>query len=45
MGLGIKCRLDRRKYKTGCTINNEDYAKIKIIRNKFHGEWNYILKP
>jgi hypothetical protein len=44
-GLEVICRLDRTKYKTGCTVDDETFAKIKILKNKFHGEWNYILKP
>jgi transposase len=44
-GLQVECRLDRTKYDTGCTVNKDDFAKIKIIRNKFRGDWNYTLKP
>jgi hypothetical protein len=43
--LGVTCRLDRTEYLTGCTVNDDEFAKIKIIRDKFHGERNYTIKP
>ena len=44
-GLKVKCRLDRRKYATGGKISDEEMKQINIARNKFHGEWNYTIKP
>lgn len=44
-GLEINCELDERTYPTGIVITNEEMDKIKIERNDFHGEWNYIIKP
>jgi DNA-binding phage protein len=44
-GLEINCELDKRTYPTGIVITNEEMDKIKIERNDFHGEWNYIIKP
>lgn len=44
-GLKVTCRLDRRKYPTGRKITDEEMKRINIERNKFHGEWNYVIKP
>ena len=44
-GLKVTCRLDRRKYPTGRKISDEEMERINVERNKFHGEWNYVIKP
>lgn len=44
-GLKVKCRLDHRKYATGRKISDEEMKQINMARNKFHGEWNYTIKP
>ena len=44
-GLKVKCRLDRRKYPTGRKVTDEEMERINIERNKFHGEWNYVIRP
>ena len=44
-GLKVGCRLDTNKYPTGKKISDEEYARINIIPEKFHGEWNYTIKP
>ena len=43
-GLVVKARLDKRTYKKGKKISDDAINNLKIIRNKFHGEWNYTLK-
>lgn len=44
-GLKVACRLDRRKYPTGRKITDEEMTRVNLIRNKFHGEWNYTIYP
>ena len=44
-GLQVTCRLDRRKYPTGRKVTVEEMKHINIKRNRFHGEWNYMIKP
>ena len=44
-GLKVRCRLDRKKYKKGIKISNDDFNRINIVRNKFQGDWNYIIYP
>jgi transposase len=42
-GLKVICRLDRRKYKLGIKITDQQIDSIRIKNIKFHGEWNYII--
>jgi hypothetical protein len=44
-GLKVTCRLDRRKYPTGRKVSDEEMENINVERNKFHGDWNYVIKP
>ena len=44
-GLQVTCRLDRRKYPTGRIVTDDEFAKVNLARNSFHGDWNYIIKP
>jgi hypothetical protein len=44
-GLTVTCRLDHRKYPTGREVTPEEMKQINLHRDKFHGEWNYVIKP
>jgi len=44
-GLKVICKLDRRKYPTGRKITNAEMKQVNMKRDKFHGEWNYVIKP
>ena len=44
-GLRVTCRLDRRKYPTGRKGTKNDMKGINLQRNRFHGEWNYVIRP
>ena len=44
-GLKVKCMLDRNEYPKGIKITKEEVEELGIIRDEFHGEWNYTLKP
>jgi hypothetical protein len=44
-GLKVTCRLDRQKYPTGRKVTNEEMKRINLEPNKFHGEWNYVIRP
>ncbi len=44
-GLTVMCRLDRRKYPTGRKVTKDDMKGINLQRNRFHGEWNYVIRP
>ncbi len=44
-GLKVRCRLDRRKYPIGRKITAKEIGYINLERNKFHGDWNYVIRP
>lgn len=44
-GLTVTCRLDRRKYPVGRKVSDEEMENVNVQRNRFHGDWNYVIKP
>ena len=44
-GLKVTCRLDRRKYPTGRKVTDEEMTHVNLERHKFHGDWNYTIRP
>jgi hypothetical protein len=44
-GLTVKAVSDEKQYEAGIKISDDDLAKCNIIKNSFHGEWNYCIKP
>jgi len=44
-GLKVTCRLDRRKYPTGRKITAKEMKCVNVEHNKFHGDWNYVIRP
>ncbi|MFH1915933.1 MAG: ISAzo13 family transposase [Nanoarchaeota archaeon] len=44
-GLKVYARLDTKKYPKGVKISDNQFATINLFPEKFHGEWNYTIKP
>jgi hypothetical protein len=44
-GLVVKAALDTTKYETGIKVPDEQMATLRLTPAKFHGEWNYTIKP
>jgi len=44
-GLVVKARLDKRTYRKGKKVPDHEMEDLRIVKNKFHGEWNYTIKP
>jgi hypothetical protein len=44
-GLIVTCRLDRRRYKIGRKVTEQEMATINLTPLRFHGEWNYVIHP
>jgi len=44
-GLKVSCRLDRRRYPTGREVSAEEWDRINLHPDKFHGDWNYEIRP
>ena len=44
-GLIVRAALDPREYETGIKVSDDELKDLRITRAKFHGEWNYTIKP
>jgi hypothetical protein len=44
-GLVVRARLDRRRYPTGKKVTPKELRMLRIERDDFHGDWNYVLRP
>jgi hypothetical protein len=44
-GLQIQAELDTNTYPTGIEVSDEQLAAVHIVRDVFHGEWNYTIAP
>jgi hypothetical protein len=44
-GLAVRAVKDSNLYPTGLKVSDEDIAALNIVREPFHGEWNYTIKP
>ncbi|HEY4389463.1 MAG TPA: ISAzo13 family transposase [Ktedonobacteraceae bacterium] len=44
-GLVVTAVKDSQTYPTGLKVTDEDLAALNLLREPFHGEWNYTIKP
>jgi hypothetical protein len=44
-GLKVTCRLDRRQYPTGRKVSDAEMKLVNLRPDKFHGDWNYVIRP
>ena len=44
-GLAVRCELDSNAYPKGIVVSDREMAALRIKRDEFHGEWNYIIQP
>ena len=44
-GLTIQAALDENMYPTGIKVSDEELATVRLKRDKFHGDWNYTIRP
>jgi len=44
-GLTVRCELDPNIYPAGIKVSDDEPETLNIIRNQFHGEWNYTINP
>lgn len=44
-GLVVRARLDRRKYPIGKKIPAKEFKTINIEPDRWHGDWNYVVRP
>jgi hypothetical protein len=44
-GLRVEAQLDHRTYPTRVEVSDEQLAQVQLHPHKFHGEWNYSIRP
>jgi hypothetical protein len=44
-GLRVRCELDRGVYPKGQAVSDTQMATLNLVPHRFHGDWNYTLKP
>ena len=44
-GLSVRCALDPNSYPKGVTVSDEEMAALNLVRDDFHGDWNYTIRP
>jgi transposase len=44
-GLEVHAWMDERDYPKSEQLSESDLSEVNIVRNKFHGEWNYTILP
>jgi transposase len=44
-GLYIETSIDETVYEKGIEVSDDEFAALHLTREKFHGEWNYVIKP
>ena len=44
-GLTVRCELYQNTYPKGIEVTDAEMAEINIVRDDFHGEWNYTIRP
>jgi hypothetical protein len=44
-GLVVTALKDSQTYPTGLKVSDEELAALNLVREAFHGEWNYTVLP
>ena len=44
-GLTVRCELDSADYPKGIVVSDHEMHGLNLIRDAFHGEWNYTMQP
>ena len=44
-GLKITCIEDKNHYELGTVVTDDEFEAINIVRDDFHGTWNYAILP
>lgn len=44
-GLTVRAVVDTNSYPTGIKISDDEMSRLNIMRDVFHGDWNYTIRP
>ena len=44
-GLKVRAQRDENRYEKGKVPSEADLLSMRLIRDDFHGDWNYTIEP
>jgi transposase len=44
-GLEVECEIDPNTYPRGIKVTDKELKAVNLLKDSFHGEWNYTIKP
>jgi hypothetical protein len=44
-GLRVRAEIDKGSYPQGREITDEELAQVRLRPHRFHGDWNYTIRP
>jgi hypothetical protein len=44
-GLTVTATVDKNSYPIGVKVSDAEMSQLNIVRNEFHGDWNYTIRP
>jgi hypothetical protein len=44
-GLTVRCQLDPNTYPKGISVPDQEMQALNLLRDNFHGDWNYTIRP
>jgi len=44
-GLEVECGIDPNIYPKGIKVSDKELSAVNLLKDAFHGEWNYTIKP
>jgi len=44
-GLRVRAEIDKGEYPQGREIADEEMAQVRLRPHRFHGDWNYTIRP
>ncbi|MFW0859356.1 MAG: ISAzo13 family transposase [Dehalococcoidia bacterium] len=44
-GLNVECGIDPNSYPNGIKVSDKELKAVNLLKDSFHGEWNYTIKP
>ena len=44
-GLVVEAEADTNSYPVGIKVSDEELHAVRLFRDRFHGEWNYTIRP
>ena len=44
-GLRVRAEIDKGQYPRGRKLSEEEMSTLRLRKHRFHGDWNYTIKP